>query len=72
MLAGGRSRAEMQKETGVNAYYLEREYIPQARNFKPERLNAALGMVADADLELRSAKYDKRTVVERLFMRLCV
>ena len=71
MLGGGKSRAEMQQETGVNAFFLEREYIPQARNFDPLRLRSALGMIAEADMEIRTAKYDKRTAVERLFIRLC-
>ena len=71
MLNRGLTREKIAAATRINDFFLQKEYVPQARNFPAARLSQALSIIAEFDLDVRTSRLDERRALERLMVRLC-
>lgn len=66
----GYSEADIAKQTGLNAYYLKKKYIPQASKFKMKQLEQALRACVEAEEAVKTGRMPDTLSVELIIVSL--
>ena len=66
----GYSEADIAKNTGLNAYYLKKKYIPQAAQFKMKQLEDALKACVEAEEAVKTGRMSDVLSVELIIVGL--
>ncbi len=66
----GYSEANIASQTGLNAYYLKKKYIPQASSFELAQLKGALKRCVEADESVKTGKMSDIMSVELIIVGL--
>ena len=70
MRGKGYSEANIAAQTGLNAYYLKKKYIPQAASFELPQLKSALKKCVEADESVKTGKMSDIMSVELIIVGL--
>jgi DNA polymerase-3 subunit delta len=66
----GYPESEIAARTGLNAYYLKKQYIPQSKRFKLEQLENALRSCVEADENFKTGRINDKLSVELIIVGL--
>lgn len=66
----GYPEADIAKQTGLNAYYLKKKYIPQAAQFQIPQLEAALRKCVEAEEDVKTGRMQDILSVELIIVGL--
>lgn len=70
MKTKGYPEADIAARTGLNPYFLKKTYIPQAAQFKPHQLEAALRACVEADENVKTGRMSDKLSVELIIVGL--
>ena len=70
MKSKGYQESDIAKQTGLNAYYLKKKYIPQAAQFKQSQLETALRACVEAEEAVKTGRMTDRLSVELIIVSL--
>ncbi len=66
----GYPESEIASQTGLNAYYLKKKYIPQSEQFKLSQLEAALRSCVEAEENVKTGRMSDTLSVELIIVEL--
>jgi DNA polymerase-3 subunit delta len=66
----GYPESEIAARTGLNAYYLKKQYIPQSKRFKLDQLENALRSCVEADENFKTGRINDKLSVELIIVGL--
>ena len=70
MKSKGYHESDIARQTGLNAYYLKKKYIPQAAQFKQSQLETALRACAEAEEAVKTGRMPDMLSVELIIVSL--